>query len=156
MSFFEDPFVSRNFVYGVEDSLISTTGVVVGVSLAGFSNKAVVTTGVILVLVEALSMSFGSFVSEDAFLKTSHSKYTMQQVFRYSMIMFVAYLIAGFVSVSPFLLDLKHAWRYSIFLATTSLFGLIYVFQNNLNKALLQTTIGLVILIISSITGKYI
>lgn len=156
MSIFEDPFVSRNFVYGIEDSLVSTTGVIVGIALAGFTNKNIITTGAILILVEALSMAFGSFVSEDTFLKTSHSEYTMYQVLHYALVMFFAYLLAGIIPLIPFMLELNEAWKYSVFLATSSLFALIYIFQKNTNKALLQTSIGFVILVISSVTGKYI
>ena len=52
----------RNFVFGVEDSLVSTVGLLSGISIAGVTNKTIIMTGVILIFVEAVSMGAGSFL----------------------------------------------------------------------------------------------
>ncbi len=54
----------RNFVFGVEDSLVSTVGLLSGVAAAGVETKTIVLTGVVLIIVEALSMAVGSYLSE--------------------------------------------------------------------------------------------
>lgn len=53
----------RDLVFGLEDSLVSTLGVVIGIA-AGTSDRAVVIlSGIVLVAVEAISMAAGSFLS---------------------------------------------------------------------------------------------
>lgn len=54
----------RNFVFGVEDSLVSTVGLLSGVAMAGVARQTIFLTGVILIFVEAFSMVVGSFFSE--------------------------------------------------------------------------------------------
>jgi len=53
----------REIVFGLEDSLVSTLGVVVGVGAGTQDARVVMLSGVVLVIVEALSMAAGSFVS---------------------------------------------------------------------------------------------
>lgn len=53
----------RELVFGLEDSLVSTLGVVVGVGAGTADAKVVMLSGVVLVVVEALSMAAGSFIS---------------------------------------------------------------------------------------------
>ena len=54
----------RNFVFGAEDSLVSTVGLLAGVATAGVLQKEIIISGVVLIFVEAFSMSVGSFLSE--------------------------------------------------------------------------------------------
>ena len=56
----------RNFVFGVEDSLVSTVGLLSGVAIAGVEQKYIFITGLILIFVEAFSMAVGSFLSEES------------------------------------------------------------------------------------------
>ena len=44
MNFFKNPFYMRNMVNGIEDSLISTTALLVGIYSSGISNKNIITT----------------------------------------------------------------------------------------------------------------
>jgi VIT1/CCC1 family predicted Fe2+/Mn2+ transporter len=153
---FSDPFFVRNLVYGAEDSLVSTTGVVVGVALAGFPHHHVIITGVILVVVEALSMAFGSFISEDHFMDTAEMKYTTTDILTYSTVMFLSYMIAGFIPLLPFVLGIKAAWQTSLMLAVIAMYALLYVFQKKPVKALAQTSIGATILAVSAVMGVYL
>ena len=53
----------REIVFGAEDSLVSTLGAITGIA-AGTNNEfVVVLSGVVLIVVEALSMSAGSYLS---------------------------------------------------------------------------------------------
>lgn len=124
MSVMNDPFFVRNMVYGLEDSLISTTGLVVGVAASGASRKTILVTGGILVLVEALSMSFGAFVSEDAFIKMSNVEKSTSQILKYALVMFLSYVIAGLVPMLPFILSSPHPIFGSVVLALISLYTL--------------------------------
>jgi len=150
----KDPFIIRNLTYGIEDSLVSTAGVVVGVASAGFSFPAIIATSSILILVEASSMSFGAFISDANFLKASNTKYTTLQVLGYAAVMFLSYTLAGLLTIVPFIFKLENAVHYSVALAMIALFILIIVSQRDLAKALLLTTIGGAIMLASIYAGK--
>ena len=63
----------RNFVFGVEDSLVSTVGLLSGIAIAGMNRESIFATGVVLIFVEAVSMAAGSFLAEtSAETVTSH------------------------------------------------------------------------------------
>jgi len=56
----------RNFVFGVEDSLVSTVGLLSGIASAGASTATIFLTGTVLIFVEAFSMAVGSYLSEES------------------------------------------------------------------------------------------
>ncbi|MEK7123112.1 MAG: VIT1/CCC1 transporter family protein [Patescibacteria group bacterium] len=95
----------RNFIFGVEDSLVSTVGLLSGVAIADVERSTIILTGVVLIFVEAISMAAGSFLSE-----TSAQNYATQheQPLRSSVasgaIMFFSYFLAGFIPLLPYLL----------------------------------------------------
>jgi len=151
-----DPFLMRNLVYGIEDSLVSTSGVIIGIALAGVKRREILITGSILVMVEALSMAFGSFVSEDSFMLTAKMAHAPMDVLKYALVMFLSYVLAGLVPMLPFILDFDHAWRYSFALAILALFSLLYWFDRKIKKASILATVGGVILGISVMTGSYL
>jgi VIT1/CCC1 family predicted Fe2+/Mn2+ transporter len=96
--------VLRNFVFGVEDSLVSTVGLLSGIASAGVSRETIFLTGLILVLVEALSMAVGSFLSETS-VQEYHKKEgaTPKHPFLGGVIMFVSYVVAGLVPLLPYI-----------------------------------------------------
>jgi predicted membrane protein (TIGR00267 family) len=53
----------RELVFGLEDSFVSTLGVVIGVAAGTSDQRVVILSGIVLVVVEALSMAAGSFLS---------------------------------------------------------------------------------------------
>jgi len=53
----------REVVFGLEDSLVSTLGTVSGIAVGSGEPYIVILSGVVLVFVEALSMSAGSYLS---------------------------------------------------------------------------------------------
>lgn len=56
----------REIVFGLEDSLVSTIGVVAGIAAGTGNQQIVILSGIVLVVVEALSMSAGSFLSSQS------------------------------------------------------------------------------------------
>ncbi len=56
----------REIVFGLEDSLVSTIGVVAGIAAGTGDQKIVILSGTVLVVVEALSMAAGSFLSSQS------------------------------------------------------------------------------------------
>lgn len=53
----------RDLIFGLEDSLVSTLGVVIGVAAGTADRSVVILSGLVLVAVEAISMAAGSFLS---------------------------------------------------------------------------------------------
>lgn len=116
----------RNLVFGVEDSLVSTVGLLSGIAVAGTSRDTIFLAGVVLIFVEAFSMGVGSFISEHAVESYSskenadHSHTTLGGV-----VMFVSYFVAGFIPLFPYMVaDVSTAFTLSILASLIALFGL--------------------------------
>lgn len=151
-----DPFIVRNLVYGLEDSFISTTGVLVGISFAGLPRLYVIITGIVLIFCEASSMAFGAFVSEESFLLAAKTPYTLKQVFEYATIMFLAYTFAGIAVMLPYILRLPNAPLLSIAIAIAGLFTIIQVTQQSVRKATVVSAAGGGILAFTIVIGRVI
>lgn len=94
----------RNFVFGVEDSLVSTVGMLSGIAVAQTPGPTIILAGIVLIFVEAFSMGVGSFLSEDTaqeYMKGVNASTRISRIA--AVIMFFAYFIAGFVPLSPYL-----------------------------------------------------
>ncbi|OGG39653.1 hypothetical protein A3A21_00445 [Candidatus Jorgensenbacteria bacterium RIFCSPLOWO2_01_FULL_45_25b] len=118
----------RYFVFGVEDSIVSTAGLLSGIAIAGMPGKTILLTGTILIIVEAFSMAIGSFVSE-----YSAEDYMKQRATRSGVpiidgvIMFVSYFIAGFIPLFPYaIFPLNIAFTTSIISSLIALSALGY------------------------------
>ncbi|MDP3794273.1 MAG: VIT1/CCC1 transporter family protein, partial [Candidatus Uhrbacteria bacterium] len=76
-----------------------------GLAIAGVARDTIFITGVILILVEAVSMSFGAFLSEHASLEyLRHKEVSSRRSFFDAIIMLFSYAVAGLVPLSPYLL----------------------------------------------------
>jgi VIT1/CCC1 family predicted Fe2+/Mn2+ transporter len=145
----------RNFIFGVEDSLVSTVGLLTGIAVGGVARSQIVLTGIILLLVEAFSMAVGSLLSEQSaeeYLK--NREVSMRPAAMDSLIMFLSYFLAGLVPLSPyFVMESAPALPVSIALSLTALFllGVISgtVFRINIVKNGLRTLMmgGIAILV---------
>ena len=115
----------RNFIFGVEDSLVSTVGLVAGIAAAGVSQAIILTTGTVLIFVEAFSMGVGSFLSETSAQEYENKSGGKPKSARAAVIMFVSYFIAGFIPLGPYvLLSVGAAFWTSIILSIVALFFL--------------------------------
>jgi VIT1/CCC1 family predicted Fe2+/Mn2+ transporter len=95
----------RNFVFGVEDSLVSTVGLLSGVAAAGINKSTILISGIVLIFVEAFSMGVGSFLAEDAAADFASRKDTPdKEQAAGGFIMFISYFVAGFVPLAPYLI----------------------------------------------------
>lgn len=116
----------RNFIFGVEDSLVSSVGVLSGVAVVGTSAKTIILAGVVLIFVEAFSMGVGSLLSENVSKEFKEGReVSMKHSITPSLIMFFSYFIAGFIPLLPYVfLDTKTALYTSISAALGALFVL--------------------------------
>ncbi|MDP1722721.1 MAG: VIT1/CCC1 transporter family protein [Candidatus Gottesmanbacteria bacterium] len=114
----------RNFVFGVEDSLVSTVGLLSGIAVGGVERSQIILTGIVLLFVEAFSMAMGSLLSEQSAQEyLSRKEVSMRASATDSVIMFVSYFLAGLITLAPyFTMESKSALPISIALSLGSLF----------------------------------
>ena len=90
----------RSSVFGFQDALVSTTGVVVGISAAVSDPKFIILSAFITVSVEALSMAAGQYLSEKSVHDLPASHHRDNLVFG-GLLMFFSYIIGGLVPIIP-------------------------------------------------------
>lgn len=135
----------RNFVFGVEDSLVSTVGLLSGIAVGGVPRSQIVLTGMVLLFVEAFSMAVGSLLSEQSAEEyLSRKEVSMRASISDSLIMFTSYFLAGLISLSPyFIMESQNALPISISLSLGSLLllGLVSakIFGINILKSGIRT-----------------
>ena len=88
-------------MFGLQDGLVSTTGVVVGIS-TGVEDKAVIVlASLVAVSVEASSMAAGQYSSEKAVHQLDKTGKHTDSLMAGALIMFVAYFLGGMVPIIP-------------------------------------------------------
>ncbi len=120
------PDIIRSFIFGVEDSLVSTVGLVSGIAIANSSWEFVVITGIILIFVEAFSMAVGMLVSDNSAREAGiHKGVSLFRSVPSAIVMFISYLLSGFVVISPYVfMSFENAFVASIILSVVCLFFL--------------------------------
>ena len=118
----------RSTVFGFQDALVSTTGVIAGVA-AGTSNKElIVLAGVVAIAVEALSMGAGQYLSEKSVHELDKEGKHTDNLYIGAGLMFFAYLFGGLVPLTPIILfALPVATTVSIVAALIGLFILGFI-----------------------------
>lgn len=102
----------RSLMFGLQDGIVSTTGVVVGISI-GVENKAIVVlAALVAVMVEASSMAAGQYSSEKAVHQMDKTGKHTDNLFVGGFIMFFAYLLGGMFSIIPILIFDQSTGRY--------------------------------------------
>lgn len=121
--------IIRNFTFGVEDSLVSTVGLLAGIAVAGVPASTIFLTGFVLIFVEAFSMGVGSLLSEQ-----SVEEYQMKTEANWAqptfaaVIMFFSYVIAGLIPLLPYALKVftnPVAWSIGFTLIALFLLGVL-------------------------------
>lgn len=145
----------RNFVFGVEDSLVSTVGLLTGIAVGGVPRAQIILTGMVLLFVEAFSMAIGSLLSEQSAEEyLSRKEVSIRASATDSAIMFASYFLAGLITLSPYvLLESQSALPISVSLSLAALlvlgFGSAKIFGINMLKSGIRTFVmgGFAILI---------
>lgn len=100
---FSKPEILRSFVFGVEDSVVSTVGLVSGIAVVGSTRPVILITGVILVFVEAFSMATGDLLSDNAVREMrAKGEMPLAKSLAQALVMFFSYLLSGFLVLSPY------------------------------------------------------
>jgi len=117
----------RNIVFGVEDSLVSTVGLLSGIASAGVSHKVILLTGFVYILIEGFSMAIGSYLSEESALEYEKGpRATTMEPILAAGVMLLSFTLAGFVPIIPYLLlsgTAALAWSVGISLAVLGFVG---------------------------------
>jgi VIT1/CCC1 family predicted Fe2+/Mn2+ transporter len=97
----EDYF--RSIVFGFQDALVSTTGVIVGVATGTGNVDIVIMAGIITILVESLSMGVGQYMSEKAVHQMDKSGKHTDNLYVGGALMMLSYFLGGLVPLTPML-----------------------------------------------------
>jgi len=95
----------RNVIFGVEDSLVSTVGLLSGIALDATPRATVLLTGFVYIFVEGFSMAVGSFLSEEGAQEyLTRKRGGMGSSIFGALVMLVSFIVAGFIPLLPYLL----------------------------------------------------
>lgn len=90
----------RSAFFGIEDSLVSTTGLIAGIGAGMQDPKFIVLAGIVGVSVEAVSMAAGEFLSEQTTNELKRGRSKDRPVLG-GIIMLIAYFTAGLLPIAP-------------------------------------------------------
>lgn len=125
----------RNLIFGVEDGLVSTVGLLSGIAIADVPRETIILTGIVLIFVEAISMAAGSFLSEASVEELEVKKRTSAgESFKAGATMFASYFIAGLIPLAPYIYLAHDAFRFSIIASLITLF-LLGAWSGRLSRA---------------------
>lgn len=152
----------RSAMFGFQDGLVSTTGVVVGIATGAKDPAIILLASFVAVSVEATSMAAGQYSSEKAVHQMDKTGKHTDSLIIGAVIMFFAYFIAGLVPIIPMLFyKYHHSTLYSITFALIGLFliGFVkgkYVKVNSLTSAVEMLIIGSIATAIGLIVGFFL
>lgn len=151
----------RNFIFGVEDSLVSTVGLLAGVATAEISSQAILTTGLVLIVVEGFSMGVGSFLTEETTQEMAGQTPQTLQAVKGAFIMLISYCLAGLIPLSPYIfLKNTSAVLTSVLLSLFGLFVLgfgtsrYYDRPNPIRHAIRMFLLGGTAVLVGMLVGK--
>ncbi|HLB51929.1 hypothetical protein A3F07_02165 [candidate division WWE3 bacterium RIFCSPHIGHO2_12_FULL_38_15] len=128
----------RNIIFGIEDSLVSTSGFLFGLATTSYETHQIFTSGIIIISVEAVSMGAGAFLTEEETLEMeskSSERKKANPLFD-GILMFLSYFGAGFIPLLPYiLLERELAKPVSMVLSFSALFLLGYLPTKKLKSA---------------------
>lgn len=117
----------RSIIFGFQDSLVSTTGVIAGVSAGTNHKELIILAGVVTITVESLSMGAGQYMSEKSVHQMDKSGKHTDNLYVGGILMAISYFLGGLVPVVPIVLfELPLSTTLSIFFALCGLFILGY------------------------------
>lgn len=140
------PTSIRNFVFGVEDALVSTVGLLSGIAVAGVTRDQIVLTGSVLIAVEALSMAVGSFLSEDVAEEAENKRDGTLIARDGAVVMFFSYILAGILPLIPYLFSTPQTLLYSISLSGFGLLALGVVSHQLFHIPVVKSTVRILVL----------
>lgn len=94
-------YVHSSF-FGIEDSLVSTTGALAGIAIGAGSKEVILMTALVIIAVESTSMGASEFISEETEEDIEKQKVPASPLIS-GLIIFVSYVVAGILPLAPYL-----------------------------------------------------
>ena len=136
----------RSALFGLQDGIVSTTGVVVGISAGVDDRTVVILAALVAVSVEASSMAAGQYTSEKAAHELGRNDHS-DSLLLGALIMFCSYFLAGMVPIVPTVLLGQSLARYvSVGAAFVALFVVGYVKGKIVDTAPLRSATELLVI----------
>jgi len=158
----------RPIVFGVEDSLISTLGAVTGIAGGLGSSRSVLLAGIVLILVEALSMAAGEMISTQSEQRVDGYMDAVRAYLN-GLSMGISYILAGLIPILPYAFwDTSTALPISIIATFIGVFllgiwkeSLVYktrrsLIWSGLELTLISASIALVGYVVGAVVGTII
>ena len=154
----------RNVIFGIEDSLAATVGLLSGIAAESVPHETILLTGFVYIFVEAFSMGIGSFLAEETG-QEYEGKRTVSSLraAKGGIAMFASCVLAGLVPIIPYLyFPAEYALAGSILLSLLmlSLLGFVHarlvrlpIFPRVLRMLLLGGTAILVGVVVGKVFG---
>ncbi len=118
----------RSIMFGFQDGLVSTTGVVVGIAAGVHFKPIIILASLVAVTVEASSMAAGQYSSEKAVHQMDKEGRHTDSLILGAILMFFSYFVTGLIPIFPiFLFSAEQFSIYSITFAFIGLFILGYI-----------------------------
>jgi|SRR3989344_4965167 len=119
----------RSVLFGIENSLISTVGLIAGLSVGVVDNNKVVVLGAsVAIVIEAVAMGVGEYLSDDAVQALDKIKRHPDNALLSGFYMMLSGSLAGLIPLSPVLVfDYPSSLFASIVAALAALFFLGYI-----------------------------
>lgn len=141
----------RSVLFGTEDSLVSTTGLLAGISMGSANTHVIILAGLVAIIIEGVSMGVGEYLSDDNMEQLDKLKRHRDNPLMSGFLLMVSYLLAGMIPFLPIVfLPFPNSVITSIIFAFISLFLLGYLKGKLLNISPLRS--GTKILIVGGIT----
>ena len=93
----------RSIIFGFQDSLVSTTGVIAGVAAGTSQKELVILAGLVTITVESLSMGAGQYMSEKSVHQMDKSGKHTDNLYIGGGLMALSYFLGGLVPLAPIL-----------------------------------------------------
>ena len=158
---FHSALFLRNLVFGVEDGLVSTVGLLSGIAIAGVDRETIFLTGIVLIFVEAFSMAAGSFLSEASVEEMHGGVDDTRGSVAAGAVMFASYFVAGLIPLFPYLVfAVGKAFPLSVACSVAALFILGYWSGRKTSsvwhKALRMALVGGLAIIVGAAAGSVV
>lgn len=94
----------RSVIFGFQDSLVSTTGVIAGVAAGTQNKELVILAGLVTITVESLSMGAGQYMSEKSVHQLDKTGKHTDSLVVGGTLMALSYFLGGLVPLTPIML----------------------------------------------------
>jgi VIT1/CCC1 family predicted Fe2+/Mn2+ transporter len=114
----------RELIYGANDGIITTFAVVAGVAGGGLSLRVVLIIGAANLFADGLSMAVGNYLSissHESVLETQNLPEEEAFPFRHASATFLAFVMAGAVPLTPYMIPILPINRFASSIALTLL-----------------------------------